>query len=147
MPKTLSLPGNPDSLDPLAEFLAAASKEAGLNAQQAYRLHLAVDEVVTNIIVHGYEENGLHGDVALSVEMDPKSLTIIVEDTAPAFDPTQAKPPEDLSRPLEERALGGLGIFLAMRSVDKFTYERMGNRNRNIFVVSRSSSAAEPDHS
>src|SRR5205085_1452727 len=109
----------------------------------AYRLHLAVEEVVTNIMNHGYEKSGLKGAIDLSLEIDPKSVTVTVEDTAPPFDPTQVKPPENLNQPLEERSVGGLGIFLALRSVDKFYYERLGNRNKNVFVIFRSSSPPE----
>lgn len=122
---------------PLADFLKEASVEAGLSSKAAYRLQLAVDEVVTNIIVHGYEEAGLQGNVDLQADMDDQSLTITVEDTAAQFDPTQQKEPEGLDAPLEARNVGGLGVYLALKAVDQFTYERVGDRNRSRFVMSR----------
>jgi serine/threonine-protein kinase RsbW len=121
----------------MADFLRQASAAAGLDSKSAYKLQLAVDEVVTNIIVHGYQEVGLKGDFDLLAEIDQRALTITVEDTAAAFDPTAMKAPEDLDAPLEERSMGGLGVYLALRSVDEFKYERDGNRNRNRFVILR----------
>ena len=132
-----SLPGTLDALDPLADFLKEACDQAGFDSKSHYRLQLAVDEVVTNIIVHGYQESGLEGKVDLSAEIDDRALTIIVEDTAKPFDPTKAKPPENLDKPLEERNIGGLGVYLALKSVDQFTYEYKDGRNRNRFVMLR----------
>jgi serine/threonine-protein kinase RsbW len=60
-----------------------------------------------------------------------------LEDHAQAFDPRSMRMPdaEDLAKPLEERAIGGLGIFLAIHGVDRFEYRREGERNLNIFEV------------
>jgi serine/threonine-protein kinase RsbW len=133
-----TLPGTLDALDPLADFLKEASAAAGLDSKAAYRLQLAVDEVVTNIIVHGYQEAGLEGNIDLSSEIDDRALTITVQDSATPFDPTKHKPPENLDKPLEERNIGGLGVYLALKSVDEFTYEHKDGRNRNRFVILRS---------
>ncbi|MEA2642534.1 MAG: phosphoserine phosphatase RsbU/P [Chloroflexota bacterium] len=131
----LSVPGDLPSLELVARWLATAAAEAHLSKLAASRLRLAVDEVVTNIVVHGYHEGGLTGDMQLRAENDGKTLRIVVEDTAPPFDPFSLSSPQDLDKALEERELGGLGVFLAMESVDEFKYERAGDRNRNIFVV------------
>jgi anti-sigma regulatory factor (Ser/Thr protein kinase) len=42
-----------------------------------------------------------------------------------------------MDRPLEEREIGGLGVFLALRGVDELRYERVGEQNRNIIIVHR----------
>lgn len=133
------LPGTLDALEPLATFLTNAAREAGLDAKAAYRLQLAVDEIVTNSIVHGYQEAGLTGDVSLRAEIDDRALTVVVEDTGAAFDPRSLKPPENLDAPLEERNMGGLGVYLALKAMDEFRYEHKGNRNINTFVVLRKS--------
>lgn len=69
--------------------------------------------------------------------MESGTLTVIIEDDGVAFDPRENKLPdsEDFSKPLENRPIGGLGVFLAFDGVDEFKYERSGGRNRNIFVV------------
>jgi anti-sigma regulatory factor (Ser/Thr protein kinase) len=96
-----------------------------------------VDEIATNIIVHGYDEAGIDGDVTLTATMNDQTLTIAIEDEARPFDPRQRVAPDDLDRPLEDRQIGGLGVYLAMNGVDEFQYEYIGNRNRNIFVMYR----------
>jgi serine phosphatase RsbU (regulator of sigma subunit)/anti-sigma regulatory factor (Ser/Thr protein kinase) len=113
----------------------AASEEAGLTKSEAYKLRLAVDEIVTNIMVHGYAESGKTGTVEMQAEVKDGMLRLAVEDTGPAFDPFSLAPPDDLEKPLEERAIGGLGVFLAIENVDELKYERVGDRNRNIFIV------------
>ncbi|PTY03842.1 anti-sigma regulatory factor [Opitutaceae bacterium EW11] len=136
-PDPLALPGTLDALDPLADFVHAAAAAAGLDKKAAGRLHLAVDEVATNTVTHAYGERGLTGQLYLSAEIAPDVLRIHLEDTGPAYDPTATPPPADLDKPLEERGVGGLGIFLARRNVDAFLYERRGDRNRVTFVVRR----------
>jgi anti-sigma regulatory factor (Ser/Thr protein kinase) len=135
----LSVPGTLDSLKPIADFVLAAATEIHLDKKAAYKLRLAVDEVATNIILHGYEEAGLAGTIQLSVTIDDQNLEIILEDQAIPYNPLQAESveAEELQRPLAERRMGGLGVFLAIEGVDQFRYERINERNRNIFTVNR----------
>jgi serine/threonine-protein kinase RsbW len=142
----LTVPGKLESLGAIAEFVQSAAVEAGLTKKGAYDLRLAVDEIVTNIIVHGYKEADLTGDLTVTAEVDDEHLTIALEDSAAAFDPTQTHTAarDALDQPLEERAVGGLGVYLALSSVDEFVYQRVGDRNRNIFIMQRPSAATQP---
>ncbi|GAB4378332.1 MAG: hypothetical protein Kow00121_29920 [Elainellaceae cyanobacterium] len=135
----LTVPGTLDSLKPIADFILSAAAEIELDKKAAYKLRLAVDEIATNIILHGYEEVGLSGNIYISTTIDDQKLEIILEDNAIAYDPAQTEAVEaaELQRPLEERRMGGLGVYLAIQGVDQFRYERVGECNRNIFVVNR----------
>jgi len=133
----LTVPGKLDALSSIGKFVMSAAAAAGLDKSASYRLRLAVDEVATNIILHGYEESGLSGDIALAAVIDDGRLTVSVEDSAIPFDPREAKKPEDMDLPPEERQIGGLGVYLALEEVDGFDYERIGDRNRNTFVMNR----------
>lgn len=126
-----------DSLGPVRDYLKSAAQTAGLDKKATYELCLAVDEIATNIILYGYEEAGRSGVLDVHVDMGERQLTVTLEDDGEPFDPRQSKLPEDedLLRPLEERPIGGLGLYLAFQGVDEFRYERAGGRNRNIFVV------------
>jgi len=137
MMKQISFPGEISSLAPIAIFLEELSLEAGLETKAHFGLQLAVDELVTNIITHAYEECGKRGDVLFEVEVDEKKLVLVIVDTGAFYDPTQKGRPVDLDKPLEERQIGGLGIYLALQSVDQFRYERQGNYNRNIITMLR----------
>jgi anti-sigma regulatory factor (Ser/Thr protein kinase) len=134
----LTLPGVLDSLSEIGQYVNAAAQAAGLDKKVAYRLRLAVDEVATNSVIHGYEESGTTGDLVVRSEMDSEKLTIIVEDSAPPFDLRSLQErPDHIDKPVEDRPIGGLGVYLTVKNVDKFDYEYVNNRNRNIFVVNR----------
>lgn len=135
--KSLTVPGTLDSLETIANYVIEVAKEAGLDTKDSYNLRLAIDEIATNIIIHGYQENNCEGDINISADLNEKNLTIFLQDGGPCYDPTQQPPEVDLDLPLEEREIGGLGIYLAMEGVDEFRYERINDKNHNIFVVNR----------
>jgi anti-sigma regulatory factor (Ser/Thr protein kinase) len=134
--ETLTVAAKFEALPQIKEYLLKISAVAGLDKKATYKLRLAVDEIATNIITHGYAGAETAGFIRLEACLDSQNLTLCLEDEGPAFDPTQAIPP-DLSLGLDERPIGGLGVFLAQQSVDEFRYERAGNCNRNILVVKR----------
>ena len=133
----LTLPGTLDSLTKIGAYVLEAANAAGLERKLAYRLRLAVDEIATNAIVHGYDEVGREGDLVVAAEVGDGILTIILEDTGPAYDPFDTPSPDDLDQPLDDRDIGGLGVFLAVEGVDEFRYERVDGTNRNIFTMKR----------
>lgn len=134
---TLTVPGVLDSLEAITRFVLAAASQAGIDPKATYRLRLAIDEIATNMIVHGYEEAGLTGDVVVRTRIDDDALVVTLEDTAHPFDPRTHVPPDFLDRPLDERPIGGLGIFLAMKGADRFDYDYVDGRNRYNLVVNR----------
>ena len=134
---TLTVPGELGSLGTIGEFILKAAEAAKLDKKATYRLRLAVDEMATNSIVHGYDETGLQGNVYVSAEIDDRSLFVYLEDTAPAYDPTKRPEPDDLDEPLEDREIGGLGIYLALEGVDSYEYEYVNGRNRSTFMMLR----------
>jgi len=134
--ETLVLPASLDSLEVIRKHVQKAAADAGLEKKDSYRLLLAVDEVATNIITHGYLEAGVDGRLEVKVEADGGHLTIALGDTGPAFDPTKVPEP-DVNQPVEERKVGGMGLYLAIRNVDQFRYQRVGDQNKNIFIMKR----------
>ena len=133
----LTVPGTLDSLDEIGQYVLKVAEEAGLDSKATYRLRLAVDELATNVITYGYERAGLSGDVDIWTEIDDKNLTLSIEDTAVPYDPTKTPAHDDFNVPLEDRPIGGLGVFLARRGVDELRYERVDGHNRSILVVHR----------
>jgi anti-sigma regulatory factor (Ser/Thr protein kinase) len=78
----------------------------------------------------------------LKATIDDGALTIAIEDNGIPYNPDQYEPDVNPDVPLEQRPIGGLGIYLAKRNVDRFIYERVGERNRNTLIVNRSSDIA-----
>jgi anti-sigma regulatory factor (Ser/Thr protein kinase) len=135
--KSLTVSGTLDALSKIAQFVVSAASAAGLDKRSTYKLRLAVDEIATNIIVHGYEEAGLRGEISIHADIIDKTLTITLEDSGAQYDSTQQDMPESMNKPLEEREIGGLGVYLTIQGVDQFLYRRVGDRNHNILVVNR----------
>lgn len=131
----LTVRGITDNLSRLMDYVAWAAAAGGLDEAATYRLSLAVDEIATNVVLHGYADYNQEGDLTVWAEGDEAQLRICLEDTGHPFDPRQVPRPDDLDRPLEERRDGGLGIFLALWGVDGFTYHRVGGKNRSVFVM------------
>jgi len=141
----LTVPGVLESLDPIADFVLSEAERAGLEHKARYRLRLAIDEIATNSILYGYAARGLTGDLRLSSDLTDSGLTIVLEDSGPPYDPRQ-RDLEDVEaqfdKPLEERGMGGLGVYFAVHGVDEFRYERTNDRNRNSFTVLRAAVAS-----
>ncbi|MEM8502353.1 MAG: ATP-binding protein [Cyanobacteria bacterium P01_D01_bin.1] len=133
----LTVSGTLDSLKTIAAYVLSAAEAAGLEKKAAYKLRLAVDEVATNIILHGYKEAGRTGDIQLTTDLDKTTFTITLEDSAIPYDPYQHLCPDEheLNKELHERPIGGLGVFLAIEGVDKFAYEFVDGHNRNQFTL------------
>jgi serine/threonine-protein kinase RsbW len=131
----LIVPAELESLAAIYDFVERAAQMAGLCQADAYRLRLAVDEIATNAIAHGYA--GQKGELNLRARLDRRALTIFLEDSGPEFDPWRQPPPADLDRPLIERQPGGLGVYLARYGADSVAYERVDGRNRISLVMNR----------
>lgn len=116
---TLRIPARVENLASVRAHVTEYALNQGASDRAAYLLALAVDEAVTNIIVHGYR--GQPGEIEVEVSTENGRLLIHLRDSAPAFDPTTAPEP-DLTLPLEERPLGGLGIHLMRRCTDELRY-------------------------
>lgn len=135
--KPLTVPGKLESLDAIACFAIKAAELANLDRKSAYKLRLAVDEIATNIIQHGYTEANLEGNIVCYAELDRVCLNISIEDWGKAYSYREYTEPDSLQKPLAERPIGGLGIYLAMQSVDDFQYQRIDDRNRHLLSVKR----------
>jgi anti-sigma regulatory factor (Ser/Thr protein kinase) len=131
----LTLPGTLDSLPMIRDYVREIGEKAGLDRKALYRLKLAVDEIATNIVTHGYEDAGLVGDIVISSSLQPSALTIQLEDTSQEYNPYGLEAPGHLDKPISERPIGGLGVFLAVRGVDEFRYEYVNGRNLHTFMV------------
>ena len=117
----------------LAEIVEAAAKiEAFCEANDvspdvAYAVNPSVDEILTNTISYGYADEETHR-IEIAVRLEAEALVVVIVDDSSAFDLTAAPEP-DLGASLEEREVGGLGLFLVHQMMDEVEYERAGDRN------------------
>ena len=126
-------PATLDSLALVRAYVSEAARAAGLDSGRTYKLCLAVDEIATNIVVHGYEEVGLEGDIIVDALQDNVQLIIRLLDRGRAYDPDQVPQP-DLENPLKQQ-VGGWGVFLGRSGVDQFDYASTDSGNVHRFAV------------
>jgi anti-sigma regulatory factor (Ser/Thr protein kinase) len=125
-----------DSLEPIRAFVGAAAARAGLDSSATYRLSLAVDEVATNVVMHGDHDAGQEPTIELDAIVEDGSLVVRMSDSSAEYDPDDHLVDQaELQAPLEERVPGGLGLFLVRQNVDEFRYQRIGERNVHDFRV------------
>jgi anti-sigma regulatory factor (Ser/Thr protein kinase) len=112
----------------LAGLAEQFGRAAQLGDDEVMNLNLVLDEIVTNVLDHGFD--GLAGDaeIRLTLTREGDALTIRVEDNGRAFDPLQAAPP-DLDAPIEDRPVGGLGIHIVRSVMETIEYQRRGGHN------------------
>jgi len=100
-----------------------------------YQIKLVLEEVIVNIINYGYEGGGHLIDVHLISK--PDTLTIKIADDGRAFDPLHQAPRPDVAAPLEDRPIGGLGVYLVQTLMDEAHYRREQNRNLLTLIKRR----------
>jgi serine/threonine-protein kinase RsbW len=92
---------------------------------------IATDEVVSNILNHGGEA-GSSPSVQVTVHVGEGRVAVQIVDDGAAFDPLARDAP-DTDLPLEDRAIGGLGIHLVRTLMDAVDYDRSAGRNHLRF--------------
>jgi anti-sigma regulatory factor (Ser/Thr protein kinase) len=126
-PARLTLPAAAESIAPFREFVRAGALEAGIVPEELEKLDLILEEILINVARYAYTpEKGLV-DVGYLADSAGK-LRVEVVDSGRVFNPLEVDPP-DLSRGLQERPIGGLGVFLVRAMVASIDYRRDGNRN------------------
>jgi anti-sigma regulatory factor (Ser/Thr protein kinase) len=125
--RTLELRSERREIGVLSRWVEAFADEVALAPERRVNLQVALEEVATNIIRHGYGEGG-GGLFWVTLRREEDEIEAVVEDEAPAFDPW-GRAEVDVTLPLEERAVGGLGIHLVRSVMDRVGYERRGARN------------------
>ena len=121
------------NLGAIRRFVRDTATALGGDCKAVDDMLQAVEEAAANIVVHGYR--GQPGDIEVEVSLEKTVLVVRLRDRATLFDPTSIPPP-DLTRPLEERRLGGLGVHLARHFTDSMTY-RVTDDGRNELTLRR----------
>ena len=115
------------ALEKLSEALTNFGRRNGLASKVVHDLNLALEEIFTNIISYGYSDNREH-EIKVRLSAQPGEIRVTVEDDGRPFNPLEVPEP-DTTKPLEERIVGGLGIYLVRKLMDGLEYKRQGNKN------------------
>lgn len=127
--RALSIPeARVSDLAAVRTFVLEQARGSELDEEQVEDLIQAVDEMATNVLVHGYRRRPGPLEVEVEVELDDAGGVVVrIRDEAPAFDP-RGHPTPDLDRPLAARPPGGFGIHLTRGGVDGMHHRARDDR-------------------
>jgi anti-sigma regulatory factor (Ser/Thr protein kinase) len=111
-----------------------------ISGRLRYHLLVSIEEILTNIIKYGFDEEGVH-PIHITFRRVEEQIEMEFEDRGREFNPLEIGEP-DLDIPLEERKLGGLGIHLVKKMVDEARYRREGDRNILLLRKDKNSTAS-----
>jgi serine/threonine-protein kinase RsbW len=141
-PRVLRTAAEPASLSRIRRFVEDGAIDLGADPTVVPDVIQAVDESVTNIIEHGYRD--APGIVEVEVRVTTGTLVVQLRDHAPPFDPTSVPPP-DLTRPLELRPLGGMGVYLARELTDEIRHRSPEGWSNELTLIKRIPSRVTPE--
>ena len=127
MKKQIILSNNLEAIPELAVFVEQACEELALDNSLIFKLNLVLEEAVTNVIMYAYPK-GTDGLVDIEAIIREHSLTFIVSDSGQPFDPT-TQPQADISLGVDDRPIGGLGIYMVKNIMDSVSYRRSDGKN------------------
>ena len=111
----------------MSAFLEEISSELNLSMENSFNINLAIEEAVTNVIMYAYPQDEEH-DFILSAQHAGNQLTFKLIDSGKEFDPT-TRPEVDVTLSVEDRPIGGLGIFFMRKIMETVEYQRIDGKN------------------
>lgn len=127
MTNTLYIKNELGQLARLYAFLDQQAEAYELEDLLLMQIKLALEEAVTNVIQYAYPEKE-DQDIRIDMNYKNRRLTIVITDTGIAFNPLARQEP-DLTLSLEERPIGGLGIYLVKQLMTEVNYNRSDGKN------------------
>ena len=131
---TLEIEAALDRLDDVRQFVERSARGLGAGDPMIPDLVVAVDEAVTNIIVHGYKQRP--GMIEVSVGNDADALVVRLRDEAPQFDPCTHRL-LDLEASLEKDTPGGFGLHLINKAMDDISYRAPSDGGNELTLVKK----------
>jgi serine/threonine-protein kinase RsbW len=126
----LKLTNKVSELERIHSAIEMLSKEWDISTQSGNQINLAIEEAFINVINYAYEDQNRH-DIEVVFARYPEKIEIALIDDGRAYNPTQNEDP-DTSLSIQDRPIGGLGIFLIKKLMDRVEYQRKEDKNHLI---------------
>lgn len=124
----LKLEATIEKLPEVTEFVTASLEERDCSMKVVMQMELVIEEIFVNVASYAYApETGLV-TIQKSFDEEPRALNLAFIDSGKPYNPLEHKDP-DTSLGVDEREVGGLGIFLIKKNVDEINYERKDGQN------------------
>jgi len=116
-----------EQLTKLAEVIETFGEDNNLPMNVVFDINLSLDELVTNIILYGYNDKNTH-TIEVLLEKEGNKVEITLVDDGQEFDPTKKEKP-NLDLEVEDKGIGGLGIHFVKTKMSDIKYKREENKN------------------
>lgn len=128
MQQVLNIRNDIQSLPLVNEWIEQCCEEAGLGLDWVMKFQLVIEEMVSNVIFYAYDPQQQEAAIELRFTWEAGTVSILLRDWGKPFDPT-AKEDPDITLSVDDRPIGGLGIFMVKQLMDEVHYERVGSSN------------------
>lgn len=124
---TIRQPATMENLEAFRSYVLDKAAGWGIVDETLFKIELVLEELLTNVIRHGYADGSGDIEVGCALIGDAR-FHLFIRDWGKAFNPL-AKEDPDLTQDIDERPIGGLGIHLVRKMVDEINYARAENSN------------------
>ena len=126
--KELTLPATIENIETVIDFVNGQLEEIKCPLKAQMQIDIAIDELFGNIAHYAYNPETGPATVRVEVTEDPIAVVITFIDRGVPYDPLKKEDP-DITLSAEERAIGGLGIFMVKKTMDEIFYEYKDGKN------------------
>jgi len=117
-----------ENLERVTDFIIESLEERNCKPKIIMQMELVIEELFVNVAHYAYTPNKGICTVQKEIEDNPRAISITFIDSGMPYNPLEHDDP-DTSLGVEEREIGGLGIFLVKKNVDKISYEHKDGQN------------------
>ncbi len=121
------------NLELMLEPIEKELEELNVEHKTIYKIRLALEELFTNVANYAYQPGKGQIQIAYVVKDNPRSIEVTIKDNGKAFNPLESKEP-DLDAKVEDRRIGGLGLFIVKNTMDGISYVRKDNQNILVII-------------
>lgn len=126
--KELSIDATVENIPTVTAFVDEELEALNCPMKAQAQIDIAIDELFSNIARYAYKPNVGPATVRVEVTENPLSVIITFIDNGVPYDPLQTNDP-DVNAPIEQREIGGFGIYIVKKSMDEITYEYKNGQN------------------
>ena len=126
--KELTIAATVENIEIVTDFVNEQLEALNCPMKAKMQIDIAIDELFGNIAHYAYHPEVGSATVRIDVEQDPVTVVITFLDGGVPYDPLMAADP-DVTQSVQERQLGGLGIYMVKKSMDAITYEYKDGKN------------------
>lgn len=124
----ITVPATIENVEKVTNFVNTELDKLGCPSKAKAEIDIAIDELFSNIANYAYNPEIGKATVKFEIENNPQAVIITFMDNGKPFDPLLREDP-NINLAIEDRDIGGLGIFMVKKTMDSVEYEYKDNHN------------------